>query len=78
METLHLEAKERDILFGIWANVLSRNQYGFDIKFGNHVAQLPQKQASGQIVLRALWTSFDYLTPDKIQDDFVVGGICNF
>ena len=78
METLHLEARQRDILFGIWANVLSRNQYGFDIKFGNHVAQLPQKQASGQIVLRALWTSYDYLTPDKIQDDFVVGGICNF
>ena len=40
-ETLHMEASERDILFGIWANVLSRNQYGIDIKFNNHIAQLP-------------------------------------
>ena len=29
-------------------------------------------------MLRALWTSYDYLTPRKIQDDFVVGGIVNF
>ena len=30
-ESLHLVAPERDILFGIWANVLSRNYYGQDI-----------------------------------------------
>ena len=28
--------------------------------------------------MRALWTSYDYLTPHKIQDDFVVGGIIDF
>ena len=67
-----------DVLFGIWANVLSRNQYGINIEFGRYVAQLPQKQASGQIILRALWTSYDYLTPSKIQDDFIVGGIIDF
>jgi len=33
-----MQAAENDILFGIWANVLSRNQYGIDIKFGNHIA----------------------------------------
>jgi len=27
MEVLHLIAAEKDILFGIWANVLSRNYY---------------------------------------------------
>ena len=78
MEILHKVASGNDILFGIWANVLSRNQYGYDIKFGNHMCQLPQKQASTQIVLRTLWTSYDYLTPAKIQNDFVVGGIVDF
>lgn len=78
MDILSLVAPSDDILFGIWANVLSRNQYGYDIKFGNHMCQLPQKQASTQIVLRTLWTSYDYLTPHKIQNDFVVGGIVDF
>ena len=32
-----------DVLFGIWANVLSRNQYGMNIEFGRYIAQLPQK-----------------------------------
>ena len=30
---------------------------------------LPQKQATQQIVLRCLWTSYDYLTSNKEQDD---------
>ena len=38
METYKNVSAENDIMFGIWANVLSRNQYGIDIKFGNHVA----------------------------------------
>ena len=59
-------AAERDVMFGIWANVLSRSQYGIDIKFKNYCAQLPQKQANSPIVLRTLWTSYDYLTPYKI------------
>lgn len=29
-------------------------------------------------MLRTLWTSYDYLTPHKIQNDFVVGGIVDF
>ena len=77
-DTLHVVAQERDILFGIWANVMARNHYSIDLPFGNYIAQLPQKQASGNIVLRALWTSYDYLTPHKIQDDYVVGGIIDF
>ena len=46
-DLLHIMGDERDILFGIWANVTSKNQYGHDIVFRNHIAQLPQKQASG-------------------------------
>ena len=36
-DILEMVAPSDDILFGIWANVLSRNQYGYDIKFGNHM-----------------------------------------
>jgi len=25
-----------------------------------------------------MWTSYDYLTPYKIQDDLVIGGVLNF
>lgn len=78
METLHMVAEEKDILFGIWANVLGRNQFSIQLPFGNYIAQLPQKQANAQIVLRALWTSYDYLTPNKIQNYFVVGGVVDF
>ena len=77
-DTLFMQSAQKDILFGIWANVLSRSQFGQDIAFTNHIATLPQKQASGQIVLRALWTSYDYVTPHKVQNDFVVGGIIDF
>lgn len=31
-----------------------------------------------QLVFRCLWTSYDYLSPDKIQDDLVVGGVVDF
>lgn len=78
MEFLKIIEQGPDLMFAIWANVLSRNQYSIDLPFGNYTAQLPQKQASGQIVLRTLWTSYDYLTANKIQDDFVVGGIVDF
>ena len=30
------------------------------------------------MVLRCLWTSYDYLTCNTIQEDFVVGGIVDF
>jgi hypothetical protein len=65
-EFLKVVEKGPDLMFAIWANVLSRNQYSIDLPFGNYTAQLPQKQASGQIVLRTLWTSYDYLTANKI------------
>lgn len=51
---------------------------GQGIDFGNYTSNLPMKQATQSLVLRCLWTSYDYLTPCKIQDDIVVGGIINF
>ena len=77
-EEIKMFGPAKDLFFGIWANVLARNKYGIDIEFGNHNCQLPQKQSSQQIVIRCLWTSYDYLTPHKIQDDFVVGGVVDY
>lgn len=37
-ETIKMVAEERDILFGIWANVRSRNHYSIDIPFGRFIA----------------------------------------
>lgn len=30
------------------------------------------------MIFRCLWTSYDYISDQKIQDDFVVGGIVSF
>lgn len=48
------------------------------ISFGNYDCALPMKQATVPIIFRCLWTSYDYLSHEKIHDDIVVGGIVNF
>lgn len=77
-DNINMVAQEKDLIFAIWANCTSKSMMHQDIFFKNYIAQLPQKQASGPVVLRCLWTSFDYLTPHKVQDDYVVGGIVDF
>lgn len=39
---------------------------------------MPMNKATMQIIFRCLWTSYDYLSPHKIQDDIVVGGVVDF
>ena len=39
---------------------------------------MPMNKSTMQIIFRCLWTSYDYLTPNKVQDDLVVGGIVDF
>lgn len=78
----------KDLIFGIWANVQSKNMSheGVSFKLNSGTPQekqicktsLPQKYASMQIVVRCLWTSFDYLTFTKASTDIVVGGIMDF
>lgn len=36
------------------------------------------KQATQQLFFRCLWTSYDYLSATKEQDDIVVGGVVDF
>lgn len=67
-----------DLFFGIWANVQGKTMVHQKVKFGNYQAGLPMKQTSCPVIFRAMWTSYDYLSDDMIQDDFVVGGIIDF
>ena len=78
----------KDLIFGIWANIGPKNMSheGVIFKLNPGTPQekqicktsLPQKYASMQIVVRNLWTSFDYLTFTKKSSDVVVGGIMDF
>ena len=48
------------------------------MEFKKYKTQLPHKQASSQLILLCMKTSYDYLSASKIQDDIVVGGIIEF
>lgn len=77
-ESLTLIQTRRDLMFGVWANVQGKSKIATMMEFGNYGTNLPMKQATTNLVLRCLWTSYDYLTPTKIQDDIVVGGVVHF
>ena len=48
------------------------------IEFGNYECAMPMNKTTMPIIFRCLWTSYDYLSPYKIQDDIVVGGVVDF
>ena len=77
-EMLVMVEETDDLLWGIWANVQGKHRLQYEIVFGNYIAQLPVKQSNIQVVLRCLWTNYDYLTETRIQDNYVVGGIVDF
>ena len=65
-------------MFGVWANVQSKPMMHLKVAFGPYECGLPTKQSSSQLILRSMWTSYDYLSEHHVQDDFVVGGIVDF
>ena len=73
--TINLTHAKKDIMFGIFANVIGQNFAYNKVPFNKYESGLPAKQSNQPLILRCLWTSYDYLTPNKIQDDIVVGGI---
>lgn len=77
-EKLILNEKTKDLMFGVWANVQGKSVMHQKISFGNYECALPMKQATTQLIFRCLWTSYDYVSAQKIQDDFVVGGVVSF
>ena len=70
--------QSKDLFFGIWANVQGKHKLHVDIPFGNYDCQLPVKQSNVPIILRCLWTNYDYLSQNEKLDDFIVGGIVDF
>jgi len=48
------------------------------IEFGPYEAALPMNKATNPLIFRCLWTSYDYLSQYKVQDDIVVGGVVDF
>jgi hypothetical protein len=79
------ERSPKDLLFGIWGNVGGSTMMHEKVKYpDNSTIQpvfksgLPQKHSTTKVMLRCLWTSFDYLSRLKSMDDFVIGGITDF
>ena len=75
----------KDLLFGIWANVGGSTMMHDKVKYPDNAqiepmfkSGLPQKWSTTRLVLRCLWTSYDYLTGLKQTDDIVIGGISDF
>ena len=69
----------QDLLFGIWANVQGRNFMSTKPTFEGklplneqdadrkrYASALPMKQATTTLILRCLWTSYDYKSACKM------------
>ena len=48
------------------------------IDFGGFSCKTPRQHANQQLIIRALWTSFDYVTGYQYSPDIVVGGVIDF
>ena len=68
-------------MFGIWANASGRSMQFKTINYCDRlITQLPSKNQSEQLIMRCVWTSYDYVSSRKFMqesDDIVVGGICH-
>ena len=73
-----LMSKSHDIQFGIWANVTGKSQPFRKIDFDLMHCGIPRLFSSQSMIMRCIWTSFDYISgPENLKkfDDIVVGGV---
>lgn len=77
-EKILLIEKTKDLQFAVWGNVQGKSVMHKKIEFGAYECAMPMNKTTMQIIFRCLWTSFDYLSAHKIQDDIVVGGVVDF
>lgn len=77
-EKILLLEKSKDLQFSLWANVQGKSVMHKRIEFGDYECAMPMNKATMTIIFRCLWTSYDYLSALKIQDDIVIGGIVDF
>mmetsp|Transcript_5836 Transcript_5836/g.9352 ORF Transcript_5836/g.9352 Transcript_5836/m.9352 type:complete len:302 (-) Transcript_5836:804-1709(-) len=66
-----------DIQFGIWANVLARSVTFRKITFDYVQCAIPRPHQSQHLIMRCLWTSFDYISGENLKnfDHITVGGV---
>lgn len=65
-------------MYGFWANIVGRNKSMVFIDFDIWKTNIPRQYASQSLILRCLWTSFDYVSSDedlKKSDTITVGGL---
>lgn len=77
-EKILLLESTKDLMFSLWGNVQGKSVMHKRIEFGPYEAALPMNKATMYLIFRCLWTSYDYLSAHKIQDDIVVGGVVDF
>ena len=63
---INLTSKAKDVMFGIWANVQAKSipfeLIGFAKENPNFQLGLPRANNNIHLVLRCIWTSFDYVS----------------
>jgi len=77
-EKILLLEKTKDLMFSVWGNVQGKSVMHKKIEFGPYESAMPMNKTTMFIIFRCLWTSYDYCSLSKIQDDIVVGGIVDF
>jgi hypothetical protein len=68
----HLIEGARDVKFGIWGNVQGKSFHHKKTEFGGLSCGIPRTQSNNQIIMRVIWTSFDYLTGFKYYPQIAV------
>lgn len=80
-QEVYIQHSSRDLLFGIWANASGRSMQFKTIDYcGRYITQLPSKNHNIQLIMRCVWTSYDYISSRKFMqesDDIVIGGVCH-
>lgn len=74
----YLKAHTQDIMYGFWVNVTGRSKQMIFIDFDIWKTYLPRQESSKPVILRCLWTSFDYVSSQedlKKSDTIIVGGL---
>lgn len=66
------------MMYGFWANVTGTNKSMVFIDFDMWKTNIPRQYSSQQLIIRCIWTAFDYVSDekDKSTSDYItVGGV---
>jgi len=57
-----LKAETRDIKFGVFGSVSGKNQTHKFTDIGGLSIKIPRQFANQQVIIRTVWTGFDYVS----------------